>query len=217
MNISLKLLLSLLLISVVSVNSYSQNDTTKIKRIDNETNQTKSTNQLKAKSLNTKANPNSQIDLTIDKKLNTAAINKNLNENKENQNQVASKNTLFQTINLNYMYVKYVIDSWILDYNRVKQLSILNKLLNDTLYFIKFVAWISGFLIILFLIYITIKTPTCKDEIMCEMDKVLKIQKRYNLTKKESETMQEFLLRVDRKSTRLNSSHVKRYRMPSSA
>lgn len=87
MNISLKLLLGLLLISVVSVNSYSQNDTTKIKRIDNETNQTKSTNQLKAKSLNIKANPNSQIDLTIDKKLNTAAINKNLNENKANRNQ----------------------------------------------------------------------------------------------------------------------------------
>jgi hypothetical protein len=87
MNISLKLLFGILLISVVSVNSYSQNDTTKIKRIDNETNQTKSTNQLKATSLNTKVNPNSRIDLTIDKKLNTAAINKNLNENKTNNNQ----------------------------------------------------------------------------------------------------------------------------------
>lgn len=86
MNISLKLLLGILLIGVVSFNSYSQNDTTKIKRIDNETNQTRSTNQLKAKSLNTKANPNSQIDLNIDKKLNTAAINKNLNENKPNSN-----------------------------------------------------------------------------------------------------------------------------------
>ena len=94
MNISLKLLLGILLISIVSVNLYSQNDTTKIKRIDNETNQLKSTNQLKAKSFNSKINPNSQIDLTLDKKLNIDAINKNLNENRAN----STKNFLLENL-----------------------------------------------------------------------------------------------------------------------
>lgn len=87
MNISLKLLLGILLTSVVSFNSFSQNDTTKIKRIDNETSQTKSTDQLKAKSLNTRINPTTQFDLNIDTKLNTTAINENLNKNKSNNNQ----------------------------------------------------------------------------------------------------------------------------------
>lgn len=87
MNISLKLLLGVLLICMVSFSSYSQNDSLKIKRIDNETNQTQSTNQLKAKSLNTRINPTTQIDLNIEQKLNTAAINENLNKNKSNNNQ----------------------------------------------------------------------------------------------------------------------------------
>lgn len=87
MNISLKLLLGILLISFVWVNSYSQTDSTKIKRIDNEINETNSTNQLKAKSLNTRINPTTQFDLNIDKKINTTAINENLNKNKSNNNQ----------------------------------------------------------------------------------------------------------------------------------
>ena len=79
MKISLKLLIGILLIGFISVNSYSQNDTTKIKKIDSEINVTKSTDQLKAKSLNTNVNPNASIDLKIEKQINTEAIEKNLN------------------------------------------------------------------------------------------------------------------------------------------
>ncbi len=87
MKISLKLFLGILLIGVISVNSYSQNDTTKIKKIDSEINSTTSTNQLKAKTLNSTVNPSSPIELKIEKQLNTEAINKNLNANKSNSNQ----------------------------------------------------------------------------------------------------------------------------------
>jgi len=87
MKISLKQLLGILLIGAISVNSYSQNDTTKIKKIDSEINVTKSTDQLKAKSLNTNVNPNASIDLKIEKQINTEAIEKNLNANKSKINQ----------------------------------------------------------------------------------------------------------------------------------
>ena len=86
MKISLKLLIGILLIGFISVNSYSQNDTTKIKKIDSEINVTTSTDQLKAKSLNTNVNPNASIDFKIEKQLNTEAIDKNLNANKSNTN-----------------------------------------------------------------------------------------------------------------------------------
>ena len=86
MKISLKQLLGILLIGAISVNSYSQNDTTKIKKIDSEINVTKSTDQLKAKSLNTNVNPNASIDLKIEKQINTEAIEKNLNANKSKIN-----------------------------------------------------------------------------------------------------------------------------------
>ncbi|NOR57052.1 MAG: DUF3488 domain-containing protein [Sulfurimonas sp.] len=113
------------------------------------------------------------------------------------QKQVQLQNTLFQKINLNFMYVKYIIDSWILDFNRSKQLSILENLLNDTLYLIKFILAVGGVFLLSFLIFISIKSPRCKDKIMCEMNKLLKILKKHKLVKKDSETMELFLIRAE--------------------
>ncbi|MFT5661200.1 MAG: hypothetical protein ACI9TV_001846 [Sulfurimonas sp.] len=141
----------------------------------------------------------------------TITASQELDELKEIQNKIALENTIFQKINLNFMYVKYIMNNWILNYNRTKQLSILNNLLNDTLYLLKFILWMSGVFILLFLIYISIKTSTCKDEIMCEMNKVLKILKKHNLMKKENESMQAFLLRVEEKTDVLTSDLSKAY------
>ena len=137
----------------------------------------------------------------------TATASKNLDITQETQNQLTQQNTIFEKINLNFMYVKYMIESWILDYNRLKQLAILNNLLNDTIYLLKFIASIVGVFFLSFLIYVNIKSSTCKDEITCEMNKLLKVLKKYDLVKKENETMQAFLLRAGEKSD-LKLSHV---------
>lgn len=92
MNNALKSLLLILLISFSSPRLFSQNDTAKIglkeKKITDEISDTKGNYQLKAISATTKVKPISNFDLKIDKKLNTAAINKNLNQHKStSQNQ----------------------------------------------------------------------------------------------------------------------------------
>ena len=92
MNISLKIFISLLLFFSASIAVFAQTDTPKIKRIDNEINTTKSTNQLQAKSFKPASNQN--IDLRIDKKLDIDAINKNLNTNKSNSNSTFLMETL---------------------------------------------------------------------------------------------------------------------------
>jgi len=86
MKISLKIFLSFLLICSITNVVFSQTDTTKIKKIDTEISTTKSTNQLKAVSQKNLTNPNTQLDLNINKQLNTAAINKKLNSSKPNNN-----------------------------------------------------------------------------------------------------------------------------------
>lgn len=75
-----------MLICCITNAVFSQTDTTKIKRIDAEINTTKSTNQLKAISNKNLINPNTELDLNINKQLNTTAINKKLNETKPNSN-----------------------------------------------------------------------------------------------------------------------------------
>ncbi|WP_298367809.1 hypothetical protein [uncultured Lutibacter sp.] len=92
MNISLKIFISLLLFFSASIAVFAQTDTPKIKRIDNEINTTKSTNQLQAKSFKPASNQN--IDLRIDKKLDIDVINKNLNTNKSNSNSTFLMETL---------------------------------------------------------------------------------------------------------------------------
>lgn len=74
--------------SLTSVVCFSQKDTTKVttsnKKINSEIGTAKGNYQIKASSAKTKFNPPANFNLKSDKKLNTAAINKNLNQNKEN-------------------------------------------------------------------------------------------------------------------------------------
>jgi len=90
---STKYLLFLLLIGFGTINLYSQKDSTKVKIDDNQKGVIKSNNQLKA--TNIKITPPSTIDLNIDKKLNSDAIQKNLEQNKAT---AATKNFLMENL-----------------------------------------------------------------------------------------------------------------------
>ncbi|MFK5958112.1 MAG: hypothetical protein QM495_04470 [Lutibacter sp.] len=82
MNTSLKSLFIILLISFSSATSFSQSDTTKtIIKEKSIISEISTTGNYKLKAT-TKVTPNSNFKLQIDKKLNTAAIDKNLEQNK---------------------------------------------------------------------------------------------------------------------------------------
>lgn len=87
MNNSIKLALLILFLSCFSVNLFSQTDSAKSAakpiKMDNNTGVLRSKTPIKANVENTKAAPLIQnIDLKIDEKLNTSAIDKNLEQNK---------------------------------------------------------------------------------------------------------------------------------------
>jgi len=88
MNITFKSLFLIFLMSFTSVVCFSQKDTTKVtaseKKLKGEIGAVKGNYQIKASSAKTKFNPPTNFNLKSDKKLNTAAINKNLNQNKAN-------------------------------------------------------------------------------------------------------------------------------------
>lgn len=66
----------------------AQTDTTKVKKIDNEVNTAVKTNQLRAKSSTKKIIPNSNLDLTTNKKVNKKAITSNLNKYQTNKRNI---------------------------------------------------------------------------------------------------------------------------------
>jgi len=51
-----------------------------------------------------------------------------------------SQNSIFKEINMQFMYIKYLINNWILDYNRSKQRQIWQEILQDTVFLIKILA-----------------------------------------------------------------------------
>ncbi|WP_373069720.1 transglutaminaseTgpA domain-containing protein [Sulfurimonas sp.] len=113
------------------------------------------------------------------------------------QEQAKKQSSFFTEINLQFMYVKYLIDKWVLGYDRLKQLDILKSLLNDTVYMIKFLLSVIAVFLVTFLIYINIKNFGVKDQFMSEVHKLLKFLNKYGLVKKENEPMQNFLLRAE--------------------
>ena len=83
-----------LLLSFTSIQVFSQSDTSKIKKIDNETLLPKNNGQLKVNFSKVKLNPNTNLDLKIDAKVNADVINNNLNKYSNSNNQ----NFLMETL-----------------------------------------------------------------------------------------------------------------------
>ena len=98
--------------------------------------------------------------------------------------------------NLRFMYVKYVIETWILEYSRVKQMEVLNNLLNNTMYLVKFI--LSALLLILFSIVLAIfvNAQRCKDGVLCLMVPLFKKAKKEGIEKERNESMHDFLIRL---------------------
>lgn len=123
----------------------------------------------------------------------TSTASSNLSELAFERSKNILGNSYLTKVNHYFLYTKYVINNWILDYNRTKQLAILDKLLNDTLYLLKFVFALLLLIAITTLVFISVKTNRCKDKIVCETQKLFKAFKKHGVVKKKNESMQEFL------------------------
>lgn len=147
----------------------------------------------------------------------TTTALQNIDLNSQEQSQTESNRGFLQTLNNYFMYSKYIINNWLLDYNRVKQMAILEKLLSDTIYLFKFVF--AFVLLVLFtaLAFMGLKFSSCDDKIECQMKKLLKILKRYGCIKATHQTMQEFL-KNSQKTTGVslqkvsNIYHIQKYK-----
>lgn len=75
-----KIVLVVGIISLISMSSFAQSFPSSSKKIDAELNTASGNNQFNAKYSNTKVSPDANIDLNINNKLNTDAVNKSLNK-----------------------------------------------------------------------------------------------------------------------------------------
>ncbi|MEA1983199.1 MAG: DUF3488 and transglutaminase-like domain-containing protein [Campylobacterota bacterium] len=125
----------------------------------------------------------------------TATAKRDLTPLESQTDNTLLKSGYFTKINHYYLYTKYMINNWVLDYNRAKQMAILNKILNDTLYLLKF---IFSFLLLIFFSFL-LKSRKSESKLTREMKKLLKLLKKHDIVKKQNESMQSFLMQAEDK------------------
>jgi len=107
-----------------------------------------------------------------------------------------TQNSLFKAINMQFMYLKYLINNWILDYNRSKQREIWQEILKNTVLLIKILSVIALISIASLALFLLLQRQRCEDEALCAMLPLLKRLEKRGFIKASHETMQEFLDRV---------------------
>jgi len=101
--------------------------------------------------------------------------------------------------NLRFMYVKYVIETWILEYSRVKQMEVLHNLLNNTMYLVTFVLYALLFVVLSVLLAIFINAQRCKDRLLCLLTPLVREAKKEGYEKESNESMHDFLTRLKKR------------------
>jgi len=132
----------------------------------------------------------------------------NIQENSQNILQEKEKNPLWHSINLTYMYMRYTLQSWVLDYNRSKQMQLLHTLLEDMMALLKFI----GVFILLAIFAYLLRQINHQKQIIHPAKKVLspllKKLKKEGFVKRKSESMEHFLSYCAKKSDEEKLLHV---------
>ncbi len=85
-------------------------------------------------------------------------------------------------------------------------MAILDKLLNDTIYLLKFIGSLLLLIFFSIALFVTIQNSGCKNILMCEMQKLLKFLQKFGVHKKPNKTMRELL---EESEGKLNISFTK--------
>ncbi|MDA3945381.1 MAG: transglutaminaseTgpA domain-containing protein [Helicobacteraceae bacterium] len=118
-------------------------------------------------------------------------------QNLDNSNLSQTEKFLRYT-NLRFMYVKYVIETWILEYSRVKQMEVLHNLLNNTIYLVKFMLFTLLFVALSVVLALFVNTQRCRDRLLCLMTPFFKKAKKEGFVKEPNESMHDFFNRLKR-------------------
>jgi transglutaminase-like putative cysteine protease len=141
------------------------------------------------------------------------AIDKKTQELMQQNNQENSNSTIDSTkqtneIGLFFMYVKYKIENWILNYNFITQRGLFRDLINDSIFLFKFVFSILSLFVIGFVIFNYLKNQQCREKEICAMRKLLDKLEKIGFIKQDEETIHKFLKRVQDDTKNVNLTKI---------
>ncbi len=141
-------------------------------------------------------------ELLIDeqwKRIETTSFASKINEETQQlldqSNPGENRNRWLQQTNLYLMYLKYQVETWILEYSHFRQMQLFEKIKTDSGFVLKFVS------VLLLLLLVSIgaigyfRRPICANDVLCSMNPLLKALKRVGFERQDAETMHAFFCR----------------------
>ena len=114
-------------------------------------------------------------------------------------------------VNLYLLYVKYKIETWILEYSYFRQMKLFEYLKSDIMFLVKFILVLLLLMIATAVGWNMLRRQRCEDELLCLLDPVLKRLGKMGYHRKGDESLQQFFTTVelDHKSDKLKT--INRY------
>jgi len=114
----------------------------------------------------------------------------------EQAQQQRAQKAMFPRVNLYLMYMKYQVESWILEYSHFRQLQLLNELRKNPLFVYKMIALFIALLLISYALFRYFHRAVCEDLLLCTIAPLMQRLDHEGYRREERETMHKFLIRV---------------------
>lgn len=124
-----------------------------------------------------------------------SSIEDSSNTTERTEQQKAEK-AMFPRANLYLMYMKYQVESWILEYSHFRQLQLLNELRKNPLFIYKILASLLALLLISYALFRYFHRAVCDDLLLCTITPLIERLDREGYRREEMETMHQFLMRI---------------------
>ena len=117
-------------------------------------------------------------------------------EEEEEEKQVGNYETKLGQLNLYYLYIKYQIETWILEYSYFRQMKLLEHLRSDIVFLVKFVLLLLLLILAIVIGWKLLRRQRCEDELLCLLESVLQKLEKMGYHRKIDESLQAFFTRI---------------------
>ncbi|MEA3492052.1 MAG: DUF3488 and transglutaminase-like domain-containing protein [Campylobacterota bacterium] len=101
----------------------------------------------------------------------------------------------FTQTHLYLMYLKYQVETWILEYSYFRQMQLLDRARGEPGFVLKLLSSFGLFVLLSFALFFYFRRPVCQDKLLCTISPLLKVLQKEGYRRKDGETMHHFFQR----------------------
>ncbi|MEA1953737.1 MAG: DUF3488 and transglutaminase-like domain-containing protein [Campylobacterota bacterium] len=135
-------------------------------------------------------------------RIESTALASYIDINVESQEESNAVNSTLSQLNLTLLYFKYQIETWILEYDYLRQMKLFENLKTDMAFLIKFISILSLIILLGIATWNLLRREKCEDKLLCLLKSVVNKLHKKGYQREEDETIQVFFKRIETPQTK---------------